>query len=92
MFQKLHTRYPPWQNGFWLGEFPKTWSLADLGLVLDEVVRRRCAGLKVSKSAYYLPILPPPPPPPPPPPAQPPASLSRVAHFPQEVPTPTASS
>ena len=66
------------QLGVWL----------DLGLVLDEVVRRRCAGLKVSKSAYYLPILPPPPPPP----AQPPASLSRVAHFPQEVPTPTASS
>ena len=30
--------------------------------------------------------------PPPPPPAQPLASLSRVAHFPQEEPTPTASS
>ena len=41
------------------------------------------ARLKVSRSAYYLPILPPPPPPAPP--AQhPPASLSRVAHFPQE--------
>ena len=36
------------QLGVWL----------DLGLVLDEVVRRRCAGLKVSKSAYYLPISP----------------------------------
>ena len=31
-------------------------SVADLGLVLDLVVRR-CAGLKVSRSAYYLPIL-----------------------------------